>query len=505
MEKIIAIGLIFVLVVVCSFLTADILYESIKLTAEDGTEGDSFGCSVSLANSFMIAGARMNDDDGWGAGCAYIFQRIGNSWQQDIKLNANDGSAYSFYGTSVAISGDLAVAGAPGHNTSGRVYVYRFSSNQWSFEAMLTASDASSFNYDSFGQSVHTNGGKILVGSPGKNFYQGAAYVFSRSGNNWVEEAILTAADGEEADGLGCSVQLNGVYAVVGAKGDDDNGQASGSAYIYRKTNGIWVEEAKLTADDGEEDDWLGFSVAMNSNKVLIGAQNEDSGGENVGAAYIWEWDGTEWIQQIKLVAADPVPEASFGISSIYGNLTLIGAYKDDDIGIDSGSAYLYQYHNNNWQEHAKCRASDGNADDNFGSSLSLFENSAAIGSPNNENMGAVYIYNFEPSDSESSEVSPPELNLQNYPNPFNPTTTISFNLTAKDSKAANIEIFNIKGQQIRSFPVILSGDEGQREGNCSITWNGRNQSGNPVPSGIYFYKLKAGREGVIKKMILLK
>jgi len=114
-----------------------------------------------------------------------------------------------------------------------------------------------------------------------------------------------------------------------------------------------------------------------------------------------------------------------------------------------------------------------------------------------------------EESSIESYELEVINCKLSNYPNPFNPSTTITFSLTAKNAKNAKIEIYNLKGQKIKSIPVILSDAqhciEGRGESSYSVTWNGSDQNNQPVASGIYFYKLRAGDFQQVKKMILLK
>ena len=89
---------------------------------------------------------------------------------------------------------------------------------------------------------------------------------------------------------------------------------------------------------------------------------------------------------------------------------------------------------------------------------------------------------------------------IGNYPNPFNPTTTISFTI-AQTSSFASLEIYNLKGQKVKSFPVILGGVEGQH----SIVWNGKDDNNQPVSSGIYLYKMKTDNHEETKRMILLK
>jgi len=107
---------------------------------------------------------------------------------------------------------------------------------------------------------------------------------------------------------------------------------------------------------------------------------------------------------------------------------------------------------------------------------------------------------------SVNDPVVPVEISLyQNYPNPFNPSTTISFSLTTENTETTELIIYNLKGQKVKEFNVTLSGVEGEGNTNYSITWNGDDDSGNPVSSGIYLYKLKSGVYTSTKKMILMK
>ncbi len=118
----------------------------------------------------------------------------------------------------------------------------------------------------------------------------------------------------------------------------------------------------------------------------------------------------------------------------------------------------------------------------------------------------------WNPVSADENQVFLSSFNLHNYPNPFNPETTISFSLTAEDASLrqgytgqaenAEIGIYNLKGQKIKTFPVILSAVEGQ----SSIIWNGRDSNGNPMSSGVFFYNLKVnGKTISIKKCLLLK
>ena len=206
----------------------------------------------------------------------YLFTKPAAGWATDTetaKLTASDGTAGDFFGYSVAVDGDTVVVGATladGNSaSSGKVYLFTKPGNGWATDtetAKLTASDGAAF--DLFGYSVAVDGDTVVVGALGNS---GTVYVFTKPGNGWAtdtETAKLTASDGADDDKFGSSVAVDGDTVVVGAYGhdDDDNGDDSGSAYLFTKPGTGWTtdtETAKLTASDAAADDEFGFSVAV--------------------------------------------------------------------------------------------------------------------------------------------------------------------------------------------------------------------------------------------------
>jgi len=230
--------------------------ELAKLLASDGAQDDWFGYSVSVSGDTTVIGAYRDDDNGSDSGSAYIFRFNGSNWVQEAKLLASDGAANDYFGISVGISGDTAVIGA----SNGSAYIFRFNGSSWVQESKLLASDGA------LGQSVGISGDAAVIGASGDDDngeYSGSAYIFRFNGSNWIEEAKLLASDGAAHDSFGISVGIWGDTAVIGAVGDDDNGNDSGSSYIFRFNGSSWVQEAKLLASDGAEDDYFGWSVGI--------------------------------------------------------------------------------------------------------------------------------------------------------------------------------------------------------------------------------------------------
>ena len=206
------------------------------------------------------------------------------------------------------------------------------------------------------------------------------------------------AADGAANDSFGTSVSIAGGHAVVGATGNDDNGSNSGSAYIFvNNHNGTWSKQAKLIADDGAAYDYFGTSVSLDGDYAVVGAWKDDDNGHNSGSAYLFvnNHNGS-WSQQDKLTAEDGAGGDGFGYSvSLDGDHAVVSAYGNDGY---SGSAYIFvNNHNGSWSQQDKLIADDGAADDQFGISVSLDGDHAVVGAyyddDNGSKSGSAYIF----------------------------------------------------------------------------------------------------------------
>jgi hypothetical protein len=359
-----------------------------KLLAFDGAANDYFGWSVSISGDYAIVGA-WDDDKGYNSGSAYIFKRNGETWSQQQKLLASDGAAGDYFGYSVSISGDYAIVGAYGDDVGkGSAYIFKRNGTNWVQQQKLTASDGAAGDY--FGESVSISGDYAIVGAlydDDKGTDSGSAYIFKWNGTSWVQQAKLTALlDGAASDAFGCSVSISGDYAIVGAYGDDDKGSDSGSAYIFKHDGTAWVQQQKLTASDGAAEDRFGGSVSISGDYAIVGARGNDS---YKGSAYIFNWDGTIWSQQQNLTASDGAAEDRFGYSvSISGDYAIIGAYCDDQKGYKSGSAYIFNWDGTSWVQQKKLLASDGAASDYFGNSVSISGDYAIVGADCDDDKG---------------------------------------------------------------------------------------------------------------------
>jgi hypothetical protein len=392
--------------------TGNILDEY-KLTASDGFPNDMFGSFVSISGDYAIVGAYGDDDNGYNSGSAYVFERSGSSWTQVAKLTASDGAADDNFGFGVSISGDYAIVGAYGDDdnepNSGSAYIFERSGRSWTQVAKLTASDGAAL--DGFGLGgVSISGDYAIVGAHGDDdngSNSGSAYIFERSGRSWTKVAKLTTSDGAAFKLFGVDVSISRNYAVVGASGDDNDyiGNSSGSAYVFERSGNSWTQVAKLTASDGAEYDAFGH-VSISGDYAIVGAMGDNENGQNSGSAYIFERIGSSWTQVAKLTASDGAAYDHFGSVSISGDYAIVGAYGDDDrYGYKSGSAYIFKRSGSSWTQVAKLTASDGAAH-KFGIHVSISGDYAIVGTFKDYNSdalpGSAYIYNLNLSDGKA-------------------------------------------------------------------------------------------------------
>jgi len=397
---------------------------SVRLTADDGAAGDVAGYSVAVSGDTAVVGAPFDDAAGQSVnqnrGAAYVFVRSGQTWSFQAKLAASDGVFGDEFGTSVAVSGNTAIVGAPRADTGqnldhGAAYVFTRSGTTWTQSpARLQADDATSG--DLFGVSVALEGDTAAVGAfndnlDADNFGEGSVYVFTRGGGSFAQQQKIPAPGLGGLPRFGTSVALSGESLVVGAPNDTHGNAdelARGAAYVFVRAGTTWTQQARLVAGDQVGDEF-GASVAVSGDTVIVGAPLNDtpagSAAANQGAAYVFTRSGAAWTQQQKLSVADAAVGDQLGSGvAIAGNSAVVGARLDsftNPARLNQGSAYVFARSGATWAEGAKLSAFDGAEHDQFGWSVALSGNTAVVGAPFDDvegkaDQGSAHVFTLE-------------------------------------------------------------------------------------------------------------
>ena len=339
-----------------------------------------------------------------------MFVRDGADWVQQAELIASDGASFDYFGGSVAISGETVVVGADSNDgirlNAGAAYVFVRSGASWAQQVKLTANDATEGSF--FGTSVSISDGTVVAGADGAGLRAGsnigAAYVFVRSGTAWSQQAKLGASDAADGDFFGGAVSVLDGTVIVGARGDDDAGSSSGSAYVFVRDGSVWTEQAKLAAADGASGDFFGFSIAVSGEMAVVGAPSPPvgSGADDPGGAYVFVRSGSVWTEQAKLAAADGAGGDSFGGAvSVSDGTAVIGSRGPAGFGSPGGSgsssgpgaAYVFARDGASWTQRAKLTADDGMNGDLLGASVAVSKGTVFIGAPEASDVGGAYVF----------------------------------------------------------------------------------------------------------------
>jgi FG-GAP repeat len=374
-----------------------------KLRALDGAASAELGTSVSISGDTAIVGSK---NDRSGAGSMYVYAMADGVWTQQAKVVQSDGDVGDSFGTSLAIDGETAVVGSPFDSdlglASGSAYVFTRTGTVWTQQAKLLPDGVSTF--EMFGNSVSISGDTIVIGvqEDGDNgLSSGSAYVFTRSGNAWTQQAKLLPDDGVDFAKFGSSVSIHGETVVIGAKGDS----GTGTAYVFTRSGGpggVWSQQAKLLPADGLGVNF-GNSVSIHGDTAVVGARFSSDNGAFSGSAYVYARSGGAggvWSQQAKLLPDDGAAGGNFGISvSTSGDTTIVGADFGNTSGADSGRAYVFARVGGVWSQQAKIVPLDSVIDDLFGTSVSMSGTTTVAGATKDDDFGtdsgSAYVFDL--------------------------------------------------------------------------------------------------------------
>ncbi|MEW6125519.1 MAG: HYR domain-containing protein [Acidobacteriota bacterium] len=392
-------------------LTIDPLFSQVKKISGIETSSE-FGAAVAISKDTVVIGAPLSNGLLFtDAGLAFVFTRNqggADNWGQVQLLLASDGNSFDYFGTSVAIDGDLIVIGSPGHDLStsmerGAAYLFERNqggANNWGQLKKLTASDGAAS--DEFGKSVGISDHLIVVGADGDDSGQGAAYLFERNqggANNWGQLKKLTDTTRVNDDRFGAAVAISGDTVAIGVPTKDTPLLLNvGAAVIFAANTGganNFGLVTRLMASDGLSGTQFGNAIAIDCDRVVVGASRKEV---NAGAVYIFERNhggiagGYQQVQ--KLTASDGNSGDNFGCSvSISEDMVLVGALNQNS---QQGAAYLFERNQggaDNWGEIKKYTASDGAGGDLFGRAVAIDKMSFIIGAKGDNGTGSAYVF----------------------------------------------------------------------------------------------------------------
>ena len=362
---------------------ASVLAQVAYVKASNSGNTNFFGEVISLSGDTLVAGARgeasaargvngdQADHSAADSGAVYVFVRDGATWSQQAYLKASNTDSFDSFGCAVSVSGDTLAVGANGESSArandqsnnaasqaGAVYVFVRTGTTWSQQAYLKASTIGAG--DAFGASVALSGDTLAVGAPfedsaatGINGNQndnsvltaGAAYVFQRTGQTWTQQAYIKASNTGSPDEFGATVALSGGTLAVGApleasaatgingNQNDNSAGSSGAVYVFQRTGQTWTQQAYIKASNSRDHLEFGDSISLSEDTLAVGAPSESTGASDSGAAYVFTRSGTQWTEQAFLKASNPDALDLFGSSvSISGDLLVVGARGEDSI-----------------------------------------------------------------------------------------------------------------------------------------------------------------------------
>jgi hypothetical protein len=377
----------------CSLLTAGARAQcELRQWIPPGTAAlDIVGGDVAIEDDVIVVSAVGDDDLGAQSGAVHVLERDASGWSVYTKLTPSDGTTSDSFGGACAVASGRIFVGT--NSVDGAVYVFEKSSGSWIETARIAPADV--VQGDAFGWSLDVEGDRALIGAwgAGPELQQGAAYIFELRQGVWVEVAKLAASDAQAYEEFGHNVALSGDRALIGTSPWSSTGRP-GAAYVFERAGSAWVEVAKLTASDGAPNDQFGSALDLAGELALIGAPADNDLGHLSGSVYAFELLGGSWVERQKILPELDTPFiATFGMSlQIAGEKAIIGS------GIER--AYLFERSFGAWRQHAILGVGDYLEEDGFGYAVAAGRSVAVVGAPLDNtiglNAGASYLFSID-------------------------------------------------------------------------------------------------------------
>ncbi len=379
--------LILILAILRTSATAQYPQEIIE-NPQEGHSSLFLGFSSAIDGNTIVAGGPNSSVTGSGQpGLVKVFRLDGmNEWQLEAELYALDAKTNDNFGYSVDISGDTIIVGVPDDDdlggSSGSAYIYTRSGTTWTQQAKLTASNGAG-NHE-FGHSVAIDGDTAFVGSYGIS----TVYTFTRSGTTWTEDQIIAGGTIK----FGYDIDIDGTTSIIGSNGD--------GALVYVYDGSDWIFQEDLALDDSETANSYGSAVSISGETVVVGAKEDISSGfSDSGSVYIYTRSAGNWTQQQEITASNAAIDDDFGYSvDIDGDSIIVGAPENDSAGASEGAAYVFTRSAGVWSEQQILSSSYSGADPKYmGRSVGIVDDLAIAGADHDDNAGyrtgSVYCY----------------------------------------------------------------------------------------------------------------
>ncbi len=375
---------------------------------------DNFGYAVAISGTRVVVGAHNDDTGGYNDGIAYVYDFMSATPAVPVAtLNNPSPSFQDNFGYSVGISGTRVIVGAyrddSGELEAGSAYVYDLISGTPTVP-IATLNNPSPGFQDNFGYSVAISGARVVIGARYDDTGAddaGSSYVYDlNSATPTVPVATLLNPSPMAGDHFGNSVAISGTRVVIGANDDDTGAEDAGSAYVYDLAT--WhptIPTATLNHPGLELGNLFGYAVAISGTRVVVGALADNTGGINAGSAYVYDLSGaTPTVPTLTLHNPTPAFQDNFGTSvAISGTLVVIGAPRDDAGAQDAGSAYIYDLTGATPSIPSATLNNPGlAANDLFGSCVAISGSRVVVGALYNDTgatyAGSAYVYDLTSS-----------------------------------------------------------------------------------------------------------
>lgn len=349
--------------------------------------GDELAYTIDLDGTRIVTGS---PGEATATGAAYVFECDSRPCAAPIRIAAADLAAGDRFGAAVALSGDTLAVSAFGQSP-GAVYVFVYTGTAWTQQAKITAGSGA----ERFGNALALDADRLAIGAEYADARAGAAYVFARSGTAWTQQARLSAADASAGDRFARSVALRGDTLLIGAPlkaGASAGSFGRGAAYAFVGSGGTWTQQAKLVATAAADGDMFGQAVAIDGDRALVGAP---LAANRVGSAYVFERNGGMWMQQAQLAAAGSAVSDSLGWSvALSGDTALVGApYALGTCGV----SHVFRNAAGTWTESAGASISAPLLGDLAGWVVAARDGRWVVGTPGHtgpwEHYGAAYYF----------------------------------------------------------------------------------------------------------------